>query len=148
MRTLIRVRKQKRKGTYSGVALLGLAGLAGEDNEFGLVGLQPLNVQGLALLAQVPPPVIDHDTNTTSLLPTNASFLQFSESKSTSLLEFSVIADCLGTDGGSEQGERANTEGGSLDLAGLSPTDFGAWLIEPGADPALPVFSEMVCVEN
>ena len=60
---------------YSGVALLGLARLAGEDDKLGLVSLQPLDIESLALLAQISPPVINHDTNTTSLLPANSSLL-------------------------------------------------------------------------
>jgi hypothetical protein len=92
----------RRGRTYSGVALLGLASLAGEDDKLGLVSLQPLDIESLALLAQVPPPVINNDTNTTSLLPANASLLQFGKSKPTSLPEFSVVADCRGTNSGSE----------------------------------------------
>ena len=92
----------RRGRAHSGVALLGLAGLAGEDDKLGLVSLQPLDVENLALLAQVPPSVINNDTNTTGLLLANASLLQFSESKPTSLPEFSVIADCWGTNSGSE----------------------------------------------
>ena len=87
---------------YSGVALLGLAGLAGEDDKLGLVSFQPLDVESLALLAQVPPPVINNDTDTTSLFPANASLLQFGKSKPTSLPEFLVIADCWSTNSGSE----------------------------------------------
>ena len=75
---------KSKKKTYGGVALLGLASLAGEDDEFGLVGFQPLNIQSLALLAEVPPSVINNDANTTSLLPTDASLLKFGQSKSTS----------------------------------------------------------------
>ena len=134
--------------TYGGIALLGFAGLAGEDDQFGLVSLQPLDVKSFALLAEVPPPVVDNDTNTTSLLPANACLLQFSKSESASLPDFSVIADRLSTNSGSEQGERADTKGSGLDLAGLSSANFGAWLIEPCADPALPVFSEVVCMED
>jgi hypothetical protein len=96
--------KKQTKGrrAYGGVALLGLARLAGEDNQLGLVSLQPLDVKSFALLAQVPPPVINNNTNTASLLPANARLLQFSESESTSLPEFSVIADCWGPNGRSE----------------------------------------------
>jgi hypothetical protein len=39
-----------RRFTHSRVALLGLAGLAGEHNQPGLVVLQPLDVDGLSLL--------------------------------------------------------------------------------------------------
>jgi hypothetical protein len=96
--------KRQAKGwkAYGGVSLLGLACLAGEDDQLGLIGLQPLDVKSFALLAQVPPPVIDDDANTTGLLPTNACLLQFSQSESTSLPELSVIADRWGTNGGSE----------------------------------------------
>lgn len=68
-------RIEGERGTHGGVALLGLAGLAGEDDKFSLISLQPLNIQDLALLAQIPPPVINDDTDTTSLLLTNPSLL-------------------------------------------------------------------------
>ena len=90
-------KEKKGRRAYSGVTLLGLAGLAWEDNQLGLISLQPLDVECLALLAQVPPPVINNDTNTASLLLANASLLQFSKSEPTSLPKFPVIADRLGT---------------------------------------------------
>ena len=95
-------KRRKGRGAYSGVTLLGLAGFTREDNQLGLVSRQPLDVECFALLAQVPPPVIDNDTNTASLLLTNACLLQFSESEPTSLSEFPVITDCLGTNSRSE----------------------------------------------
>lgn len=94
--------RRKGRKAYSGVALFGFAGLAGEDDKLGLVSLQPFNVESFALLAQVPPPVINNDANATSLLLANASLLQFGESEPTSLPEFSVIANCWSTNGRSE----------------------------------------------
>lgn len=52
-------------------------------------------VENFAFLIQVPPPVINSDPNI-------ASLLQLSESEPMTLPEFSVIADCLDTNGGSE----------------------------------------------
>ena len=60
---------------YRRVALLGLLGIAGEDNQTRLVRLEALHVESLALLAQVPPSVIHDDTNSTGSLATDSGFL-------------------------------------------------------------------------
>lgn len=137
-----------RVETYSGVALLGLAGLAGEDDEARLVLPQPLDVDLLALLAQVRPPVVDHDTNALGLLPSNSGLLQFGEGESTALTNFAVVADGLGADGGAEERKGADTKGSGLGLASIATAELAAGLVEPGADTALPVLAEMVLVED
>ena len=65
--------------THGRVALLGLLRVAGEDDEACLVRLETLHVDRLALLAQVSPPVVDDDADTTRLLLSDAGLLQFAE---------------------------------------------------------------------
>jgi hypothetical protein len=137
-----------RNETYGRVALLGLASLAGEDDKAGLVLLQPLNIDLLALLAQVRPPVVDDNSNALGLLPADTGLLQLGEGESTALTNFAVVAHGLGADGGAEEGEGANAEGSGLGLAGLATAELAAWLVEPGADTALPVLAEVVLVED
>ena len=134
--------------THGRVALLGLLRVTGEDDEACLVRLETLHVDRLALLAQVPPPVVDDDADTTRLLLANTSLLELSQREAPALTNFPVVAHSLRTHGGAEKGERANTELGGLRLAGLTTAELAAGLVEPGADTALPVLAEVVRVEN
>ena len=134
--------------TYGRVALLGLLRVAGEDNETRLVRLQTLNVDGLALLRQVSPPVVDDNADTTRLLLADTSLLELSQGEATALTDLPVVADGLRADSGAEEGEGADTELGSLLLAGLAAAKLAAGLVEPGADTALPVLAEVVGVKD
>ena len=137
-----------RPSTYRRVTLLRLLGVAGEDDETSLVCLETLNVQSLALLAQVTPPVVDHDTNTTSLLAANTSLLELAEGEATAFADLAVVTNGLSTDSGTEEGEGADTEAGGLLLAGLATAELAAWLVKPCADTELPVLAEVVLVED
>lgn len=95
--------------THRGVTLLGLASLTGEDNELGFVCVEALDVELLALLAQIPPPVVNGNADAASLLPADASLLQLSQSKSTTLTELPVVSHGLTTNSGAEGLEGANT---------------------------------------
>lgn len=134
--------------THRRVTLLGLLRVAGEDNETSLVGLETLHVHHLTLLAQVPPPMVDDDADTTRLLLANTSLLELSQSEAAALADFPVVAHGLPTDCGAEEREGANTEFGGLRLASLAATELAAGLVEPGADTALPVLAEVVGVED
>lgn len=96
--------------TYGGVTLLGLGCLSGKDNQFALVGFQPLHIESLALLAQVSPPVINDDANTACLLAVDACLLQLSESKSTTFADLAVVADSLATDSRAKECKWADAE--------------------------------------
>jgi hypothetical protein len=115
------------------IALLGLLGVAGEDNEARLVRFETLNVESLALLAQVSPSVVDNDTNTTSRLAADTSFLQLSQSETTALPDLAVVANSLSTNSRAEELEGAHTEGSGLNLAGLTTAELASGLVEPGA---------------
>ena len=134
--------------TYGRVALLGLLRGAGEDNETRLVRLQTLNVDGLALLRQVSPPVVDDNADTTGSLAADTGLLQLGQGEATALPDLAVVADSLCTDSGAEEFEGADTKGSSLGLAGLAAAKLAAGLVEPGADTALPVLAEVVGVKD
>ena len=134
--------------THGGVALLGLLGIAREDNEAFLVRLQTLNIESLALRTEVSPSVVDDNTNTTSGLATNTSLLQLSEGETTALTDLAVVAYGLSTDGGTEEGEGTNAKSCGLLLASLTAAKLAAWLVKPGADTQLPVLVEVIVVED
>lgn len=92
--------------------------------------------------------MVDDNANTSGLLAANASLLKLSQGEPSPLANLPVVADSLCTDSGAEEGEGADTKGRSLGLAGLAATELAAGLVEPGADAALPVLTEMVLVEN
>lgn len=134
--------------TYRRVTLLRLLRVAGEDDKLRLVCLEALHVQFLALLAQVPPAVVDYDAYTTCLLLANARLLELGQGESTALADLGVVADGLSTDSRAKQLERTDTERGSLSLAGTAAAELASGLVEPGADAALPVLAEVVVVED
>jgi len=92
--------------------------------------------------------VINDYADAESLLPSDTSFFEFSECKSTTLPDLSVVADCGSTDGRTEGFQWTNTKGSSLGLAGLTTAELASWLVEPGANAALPVFMEMPVRED
>ena len=142
-------RLQRNAGfTHGRVTLLGLLRVAGEDNQSCLVGLKTLNVQSLALLAQVSPPVVNNDTNTTSLLLANTSLLQLGEGEATALTELAVVAHGLAADSRAEDIKGANAKGSGLLFARNAAALLAPRLVKPGLDAALPVLAEMVVVED
>lgn len=136
------------RNTYNRVTLLGLGCLSGKDDQLGFIGFQPFDIESLALLAQVSPPVVNDDTNATSLFAVYTCLLELSESESTAFTELAVIADSLATDSGAEKCEGADAELGGFGLAGCAPAELASRLIEPGAHAALPILMEVVTVKN
>lgn len=133
--------------THSRVALLGLLSIPRENDQLGLVGLQPLDIQFLPLLAQVPPPVVNDNTYTKCFFAVDTNFFQLSKGETAALPDLTVVANGLGTNGGTEESEWADTKGSGLGLASIASAEFATGLVEPGAYPALPVFAEMVRVK-
>ena len=134
--------------TYSGVALLGLASLAWEDDQARLVRLQALHVELLALLAQVPPAVVNGNADAERLLAADTSLLQFGEREATALTELAVVAHGLAADSRAEDIKGANAKGSGLLFARDAAALLAARLVKPGLDAALPVLAEMVVVED
>ena len=62
--------------THSGVSLLWLLGVTGEDNQTLLVGEEALDIESLALRRQVAPPVVDHNANTARRLAADTRLLE------------------------------------------------------------------------
>lgn len=92
--------------------------------------------------------MIDNDSDTTSIFPSDSGLLELSQRETSSLPNFPVVSDGLSTNGGAEMLKWSNAEGSSLGLAGLTTTELSSWLVEPGANTELPVLTEMVLVED
>ena len=134
--------------THSRVALLGLLRVTGEDNEASLVRLETLDVECLALLAQVPPPMVNNNANTAGLLAADTSLLELGQSEPTALANLPVVSYGLGADGGAEESEWAHAQSSGLGLASLAATELASRLVEPSAHPELPVLPEVVVVKD
>jgi hypothetical protein len=133
---------------YGRVALLGLARLAGEDDQAGLVRLQTLNVDCLALLAQVPAAVVDDNAEPERLLAGDAGLLELPEREAAALADLAVVAYGRRAHSRPQLGERAHAEGRSLSDAGVTAAELAPGLVKPGADVALPVLAEVVAGED
>lgn len=92
--------------------------------------------------------MIYHNPHTLRLLPPNSGLFKLSEREPTSLTHLPVVPHGLRTDGRAEEGQGAHTEGGGFGLAGGAAAELASWLVEPGADAALPVLAEMVRMED
>jgi len=136
------------KSVASRIALLGLLGIAGEDDQSLLIHLQSLNINKFPLLTQIPPPMINNNAHPTRFFLPNPSLLKLSKREPTPLTHFPVVSHRLSADCRAEQGERADTEGSGFGFACGAAAELASWLVEPGADAALPVLAEMVRVEN
>ena len=92
--------------------------------------------------------MVDNNSDTTGLFPSNPCLLEFGKGESAALTNFAVVADSLRANGRAKEGKWANAKGGSLGLASGPSAELAARLVEPGADAALPVLPEMVGGED
>lgn len=134
--------------TYRRIALLGLPSLPGEHDQLLLIRLQPLHIDLQPLLAEISPSVVDHDADTPCFLAADTGGLELCKREATPLADFAVVSDGLRANGRAEGCQRADTEGGCFGFAGVAAAQFASRLVEPGAHAALPVFAEMVSVED
>jgi hypothetical protein len=102
--------KEKRNGknggnakTYGGVALLGLARLQGEDDEFFLVSGETLDVEFEALFASVPTAVVDGDADRGGFTALNSSSLELLQGKTATGTQTAVVSDRRTADSGTEE---------------------------------------------
>jgi hypothetical protein len=92
-------KERKKEVAHSGIALLWLARLAGENDEPLLVGFQPLHVDEFPFLAKIPPPVIHHNAYALGLLPVDSCGFEFREGESSTFAQLPVVTDSLATNG-------------------------------------------------
>lgn len=124
-------------GVHLGLALLGVVGLAGEDDEALLVGLEAGNVGGERLLGKVLAAVVDGNTDgggvvarDTGLLLARLSasanrhskssfgdaYLELGQGEATALTHTAVVLDGRASHNRAEHVERARGDGSSLSL--------------------------------
>lgn len=130
------------------ITLLGFPSLLGVNDQSLLVRLESLHIHSLTLLAQIPPAMVDDDTESTSGFTGDTGFFEFGEGESAALSDFRVVAEGLASDCGAEGLEGTDAEGGCFCDTGCATAEFTAWLVEPGANSALPVLAEVVTVED
>lgn len=131
--------------TYSGISLLGLAGLSGEDDQSRSVLLQSVDVEGLSLLALAPSSVVNDNSETLSLLLGDTSELDLGKGESSSLCssqhyplsrfceltsDSDVVSLSGASDGRSQSLERSTTGNESLLGSSDSSRVLLAWLVE------------------
>lgn len=92
--------------------------------------------------------MVNNDADAPGLLSTDACLFEFSECKSAAFTELAVVTDGLATDGGAQEGERADTEACSLFRTCSASAQLASGLVKPGADAALPVLAEVVVGEG
>ena len=96
-------------GRVGRVAGLDLAGLLGEDDEAGLVGLEALDVELERLLRLVAAAVVDGDADREGLLGADAGLLELGLGEAAARTELAVVADRRGTDSRAEELNRAGS---------------------------------------
>jgi len=120
-----------------GVTLLRRLGLAGEEDEAGVVGLQALDVGGEGLLGEVLSAGVDCDTDGCSKLARNLgglstistytggltfcySYLELGQAESSSSADFAVVLEAGATDDGPQFVDGARSNARSLLLTGIA----------------------------
>jgi hypothetical protein len=92
--------------------------------------------------------VVNNDTNRAGSLAADTGLLELAKGETTAFANLAVVTNGLSTHSGAEEGERADTEAGGLLLAGLATAELASGLVKPCADTELPVFAEVVLVED
>jgi len=128
----------------SGIALLGLVLAEREQEQFGLVGLEAVDVGVQRLSASVLATVVDGDADGQGLLAGNAGSFELIESETSSQADLVVVTLGRGVhDGAQQTGGRAREALlGLLGSVGASADSAGR-LVEPGPDVLLPVLTVM-----
>jgi hypothetical protein len=145
---LNKLQQAKGRQAHLGVSLLGLLGVAGEEDEAVLVRLQAVGVELERLLGSVAPAVVDGNADGERLLPRHAGGLELLKGEASALSQATVVAESGAADGGTEELGRSDTGAGGLALASDPSRLLAAGLVEPGLDPALPVLPEVIPMKD
>lgn len=112
----------------AGLTLLGGLGVAGEEDEAGLVGLQALNVGLEGLLAEVLATGVDGDTDGAGKLAGDVGLLKLGEGETTASTNTAVVLDAGAADDGAELVDGLGSDTGGLLLAGVTTAGLLAGL--------------------
>lgn len=112
----------------AGLALLGGLGVAGEEDEALLVGLQALNVGLEGLLGEVLATGVDGDTDGARKLAGDVGLLQLSEGETTASTNTAVVLDGGAANDGAELVDGLGSDTGGLLLARVATAGLLAGL--------------------
>jgi hypothetical protein len=112
----------------AGLALLGGLGVAGEEDEALLVGLQALNVGLEGLLAEVLATGVDRDTDGARKLAGDVGLLQLGEGETTASTNATVVLDGGAADDRAELVDGLRSDTGGLLLARVATAGLLAGL--------------------
>lgn len=127
-----------------GITLLDAVRTAGEDNEASTVGLEAVDVGVEGFLRLVATTVVDGNTNGPGFLLGDTSGLELLKGKTTASTDLDVVLDGRAPDSGAKETVNGTRGSGSSLLDAVQATTLlPARLVEPGADPALPVLAEV-----
>jgi hypothetical protein len=119
----------------SGITLLSLAVLLGEDNELSLEFLDSVNVGSKSLLVLVSASLVNSDTDSASELGWDTSLLQLSRSETATLANLEVVSlSWRNNDWSEETGDWSWENSSSLSLTSQSSGLMTSWLVEPGSN--------------
>lgn len=127
--------------TRSHLALV-LLGTGGDGDDTGLVGLDALNVELEALLADVAAAVVNGDADGAGLQAADTGGLDLLEGKALALTQLCVVLERRAADGRAQRLQGARAELGSLGGTGIASALLGAGLVKPDLDTALPVLQQ------
>lgn len=131
--------------TYLALVLLVTAG---KNDDALTVGLDTVNVELQALLALVPPPVVNRDTEAAGLLLPQTGSLDLLDGEATTLTQLGVVLEGGAAHSRAERLNGLQAEGSGLGSAGIASALLSAGLVKPDLDAALPVLAEVVVVED
>ena len=123
--------------------LLGLAVLAWEEDQLGLVGVETLSVQLELLLARGRSPVVDSNSNGAGEAGTEASSLELSEGEAPAVSDLAGVPARAGRDDRSELLDGAGEHFAAFLLSALQSSELFSWLVEVDSDSSLPVLAQV-----
>jgi len=126
-----------------GISLVRFAQLLREENEFGFVLLETLNVLLKRLNALVAPTVVDRDADRSGEILVETGGLDLLQGKAATETLLLVVFDGRASYDRPEGGGRSGRDTSCLGLSGLSASDLPRRLIKPRLDAILPILLEM-----
>jgi len=140
------LRRQLRGNVHlflGGITLMRLGKLLGEEDQFGSVLLQTLNVLLKRLDALVTATVVDGDANGPGEVLVESGSLDLLEGETATEPLFLIVLDGWASDDRSELGGGSGRHLGGERLSGVLSADLPRRLVEPRLDAVLPILLEM-----
>jgi len=130
------------------ITLMGLGEFLGEEDQFGSVLLQSLDVLLQRFDAFVAATVIDRDPDGPGKVLVEPGGLNLFQSEATAETLLLVVLDGRASDDGPELSGGSGRYFSRQRLSGVLPADLPGWLIEPSLDAILPILLEMRVLDD